>query len=109
MVTNSSSNRLQELKTEMLEAAMVHCRGLRKIAKKQVQGIDCALCYGVDLTGYVCETCNQTVCISCFPMAFQSRVSENDAEGSIEYKCTYCNWSFASFPQVSVLEEPNEI
>jgi len=106
------SDRLHAMRTDIEDryshAALVHCRGLRKIAAHQADGIHCELCFDEDVTGYSCESCPKAVCIKCFPMAFQDRVSENAADVSIEYQCPYCRSNFASFPQMSVLDEQVE-
>ena len=102
------SDKLQELRMEMAQAALVHCRGLRKIAAQQAEDINCELCYEEHVAGFICDSCPKAVCTKCFPMAFQDRVSENAAEVSIEYQCPYCRSTFASFPQVSDVEEPVE-
>lgn len=99
------SDRLHAMRTDISHKALVHCRGLRKIADQQADGIHCELCFDEDVTGYCCESCPKAVCIKCFPMAFQDRVSENAADISIEYRCPYCRATFASFPQLSVIEE----
>jgi hypothetical protein len=102
------SDRLQVMRTDMSQAALLHCRGLRKIAAHQIEDIHCELCYEEHLTGFICESCPKAVCIKCFPMAFQDRVSENAADVSIAYQCPYCRSNFASFPQVSILEDQVE-
>ena len=50
------------------------------------------LCFDEDMHGYSCESSPKTVCIKCVLMT------------SIEYRCPYCRATFASFPQVSVIE-----
>lgn len=102
------SDRLTAMRSDMSQAALVHCRGLRKIASHQADGIHCELCFDEGVTGYTCESCPKAVCIKCFPMAFQDRVFENAADVSIEYQCPYCRGNFASFPQVSIIEEQVE-
>lgn len=106
------SDRLQAMRVDLEQkhshAALLHCRGLRKIANHQSQGVNCELCFDETVNGYSCESCTKAVCIKCFPMAFQDRVSENIADVSIEYMCPYCRMTFASFPQVSLLEDQVE-
>ena len=80
--------------------ALSHCRGMRKIAPNLVTGIYCALCNDEEVPGYCCQSCTNPVCLRCFPMAFQERVQLVDS--FIDYRCPYCNRTFASFPEVSI-------
>lgn len=105
VTTSVLSERLLAMRADMSQAALVHCRGMRMISAHQIDGIHCELCYEENFKGYICDTCPKAVCISCFPMAFRDRVSENATNVSIEYQCPYCRSKFASFPQVPVLEE----
>ena len=105
VTTSVLSERLLAMRADMSQAALVHCRGMRMISAHQIDGIHCEVCYEENFKGYICKSCLKAVCISCFPMAFRDRVSENATNVSIEYQCPYCRSKFASFPQVPVLEE----
>jgi hypothetical protein len=95
-------SRYQELREEIREACLNHCRGMRKIAKRMPppEVADCVLC-GDERQAYRCDACGQVVCTSCFPMVFFYRVMNADP---IEYKCPFCLGCFASFPRVSITE-----
>ena len=96
---------IQNSRLEMKELALIHCRGMRKIAQLQAVNLECEICFEENITGYNCINCLKCVCIRCFPMVFHDRVIEHAAESTIEYKCPYCNITFATFPQISMLEE----
>ena len=85
---------------EKCSIALSHCRGMRKIASNLVIGIYCSLCNDEEVPGYCCQSCSNPVCLRCFPMAFQERVQLVDS--CIDYRCPYCNRTFASFPEVSI-------
>lgn len=92
-----------DMATEMAElrdSALLHCKGMRKIASTQVTVSYCGICFDKEVSGYICQQCPYAVCIRCFPMAFQTRVYSVDS--SIDYTCPYCIQTFASFPEVSI-------
>ena len=99
--------RLQATRDEMLSAALVHCRGLRKIARSLRPPSTCDLCDQSN-PGYKCDVCKKIVCSVCFPMAFQQRVIQHQADSSIEYTCPFCIQSFANFPELSLEERDGQ-
>ena len=92
-----------DMATEMAElrdSALLHCKGMRKIASTQVSVSYCGICFDKEVSDYICQQCPYAVCIRCFSMAFQTRVYSVDS--SIDYTCPYCIQTFASFPEVSI-------
>ena len=85
---------------ELRDSALLHCKGMRKIAFTQVSVSYCGICFDKEVSGYICQQCPYAVCIRCFSMAFQTRVYSVDS--SIDYTCPYCIQTFASFPEVSI-------
>jgi hypothetical protein len=88
--------------------ALSHFRGMRKIASTQVTGIYCSLCNDHEVPGYYCQSCSYPVCIRCFPMAFHQRVQVQSVDSSIDYRCPFCNMTFANFPELSIDVEQQE-
>jgi len=73
---------------ELRDSALLHCKGMRKIASTQVSVSYCGICFDKEVSDYICQQCSYAVCIRCFPMAFRTRVYS--VESSIDYTCPYC-------------------
>lgn len=106
-LSNNTRELLEEQLQRLNDNATIHCKGLRKLFKLSSSVCECGICYGEEL-GYRCINCPKAVCCSCIPMAFQNRVMENTAEGTIDYKCPYCILNFISLEQVSFEQEDEE-
>ena len=107
MIDRMQQQRVHDI-AQMRDHALLHCKGVRKIASNLVNGIYCALCGDTEVPGYNCQTCLHPVCLRCFPMAFSERVHSADA--SIDYSCPYCIQTFASFPELSLdAEEQDQV
>ena len=67
MIDRMQQQRVHDI-AQMRDHALLHCKGMRKIASNLVNGIYCALCGDTEVPGYNCQTCLHPVCLRCFPV-----------------------------------------